>query len=149
MLGFKSDSEARYQRFLKKVSETKKAYVFTQGDELGCCPSNEFVIQNDFIIPLEDAIEETEELLIVPFWSNEAYPKAWLKGSVEESEDLELEEITLLEFYNLLCDYEEHNFPVGIEWNQYGMGKEITPTEILDDLLKIQSVAEYIQAHSD
>jgi hypothetical protein len=85
----------------------------------------------------------------VPFWSNEAYPKAWLKASVGESENLELEEISLLEFYSLLCDYEEHNFPVGIEWNQYGIGKEITPTEILDDLLKIQSVAEFIQLHSD
>jgi hypothetical protein len=80
MLGLKSESDARYQWFLKKVSETKKVYVFTQGDEFGCCPSHEFVIENDLIIPLEDAIEETEEFIDCAFLVKRSLSKGMVKS---------------------------------------------------------------------
>lgn len=134
MLGLKADSELRYQLFLKKIKETGKVYLVSDGESAAMFPSQDYVLEDDEYVCADEASDDSEPANVVPFWSNRAYPTQWLK---QAEEDLEIVELDLQQFFNILCHYEELGAPVGIEWNQHGVGLEIMASTVLDEVEKL------------
>lgn len=129
-----ADNDARVERFLEKIAETKKVYVITNGEEILSTISTVYLrdggqpIQHDH----PDVSEDAEEVPVYPFWSNKAYPTHWLKNFNDDLSDFSVEEISLEKFQDMICQLDEAGIPLGIEWNQKGAGSEILPSSMLE-----------------
>lgn len=122
MFGSKADSKARYLKFLEKVVVEGVVYTFffIENSQLKVFDSSEYADDEGNLAP------------VIPLWSTEVYPRNWIKDY--EAIGLKIIPISLDDLHPLLLDLSNQNYLVGVEWNQNGLGAEIPPQQLIDDI---------------
>ena len=124
-LGLQSQSNNRYQRFLKKIVEQGFVYAFLGNGQIKAWVANEL------------HCDEGKPMPLIVIWSNQAYPKAWISDHAEQ--ELKLIPIPLDELHGLLDQFAENGFGIGAEWNQKGFGVELTTDQFRDDVTRVMT----------
>ncbi len=109
------NSIRRYEKFIKRVSESKMVWGLKNEKGWCVCESNEY--------------EDTE---VMPFWSDEAYAR---QCAIKEWSHNKPTSIPLDVFMNnWIYGMNEEGLVVGINWNEKLIGLEVEPFDLLDDL---------------
>ena len=118
MFRLKADSQASYDRFVRRVVEAEVVWGLLSSEGWAVCPSNEY-----------------EDTSVFPFWSDEAYAKA---HCIEDWSSYRPEAIDLESFIdNWLRGMNEDGSLLGPNWNSALAGMEVEPIEVAKRLIGV------------
>ncbi|MFB7642222.1 DUF2750 domain-containing protein [Peribacillus butanolivorans] len=109
------NSKKRYEKFKKKVVESKLVWGLECEDRWCVCESNEY-----------------EDAMVMPFWSDEAYAR---QCTINEWSHYKPTPIPIEKFLNnWLYGMGEDGLLVGVNWNSKLIGVEIEPYDLHKEL---------------
>lgn len=112
-----ADSQPRFDGFIPNIMESKQVYhILHPENGIFVCESN-----GEF------------STLVIPVWS-----KRYLPYARKYAEGLSIEEISLDEFVNqMLVAMVIDEIAIGINWDQFGFGKEMHPAVLYEQVNKL------------
>ena len=119
--------DSKYNLFVEKVTATKLVWGLSNKKGWANADSN-----------------DSEEVTVVPFWSERAYAKA---GARDDWRDFSATEIPLADFLETWCvDMANDDILAGINWDADMLGKETDALSLALDLLKrLKSISSAIK----
>lgn len=123
MFGPETDSHVAYERFIRRMVESRQVWGLKSEEGWCVAPSN---------APADDDAGDEEEVDVLPFWSDRAYARQCAR---EEWADYEAAAIGLDEFMEAwLPGMAQAGERAGTNWNADLIGREVDPMELLDAL---------------